>query len=237
MTNTASAPAPFTGFSRQTIEFLDGLRNNNHREWFTAHKADYERYIKQPSELFLQDMSTRLCDVFGVPFSGKIFRIHRDVRFSKDKTPYQSHIHMSFFPAADEKHDCGDKPALHFGLEPDQVVIGTGCFEFSKEVLERYRRDIASTERGLALMSILAPLLNQDGFRLEKPALQKVPRGFEPDHPRENLLRQKGLLVWHDSDPQDLSFSRVDVDVWMARYLKLKPIYDWLLALTTQNPD
>ncbi|NUN15716.1 MAG: DUF2461 domain-containing protein [Myxococcales bacterium] len=222
----------FSGFPKQTLSFLDGLQENNNRDWFTAHKADYDQYVKLPAELFLNDMSERFHTVFGIPFSGKIFRIHRDVRFSKDKTPYNCHVHMSFFPAASEKHDCGDKPAFHFGLEPTQVVLGTGCFEFSKEVLDQYRQDVVSETRGKELQTTIDHLVDQGGYRLGEPALQRVPRGMDPTHPREGLLRQKGLLVWHNSSPDDLTFTAKDAERWMERYLHLKPIYDWLNHLT-----
>lgn len=77
-----------TLFSKDSSDFLQGLSKHSNREWFTDHKNDYERYIKAPSEHFAAEMEQRLQTLTGHEYNSKLFRIYRDVRFSKDKTPY-----------------------------------------------------------------------------------------------------------------------------------------------------
>ena len=87
--------APFLGFP-DTQAFLRDLRANNDRDWFNAHKATYERVYKAPAEAFVAELRPRLEALAGVTLGGKVFRIHRDVRFSKDKSPYNTHLHIGF---------------------------------------------------------------------------------------------------------------------------------------------
>src|SRR4051794_41802538 len=86
----------FPGFPPAAQAFLAGLREHNDRDWFNAHKATYESAVKGPAEALLAYLEPELAALTGGPVSGKIFRIHRDVRFSKDKRPYNAHLHIAF---------------------------------------------------------------------------------------------------------------------------------------------
>ncbi len=112
-----------TLLSRDTTRFLTQLRANNDRQWFEAHKADYEVHVKLPGEAFARALANELEAAMGAPHEYRIFRVHRDVRFSKDKTPYNAHLHISFSP------DGGCKeggPAWMFGLDPDGLTLARG---------------------------------------------------------------------------------------------------------------
>lgn len=219
----------FAGFPKEAATFLAELARSNHRDWFQEHKAEYQVAVEGPAKDLLAAITPELSDLVGVPVSGKIFRIHRDVRFSKDKTPYNIHVRLLFHPLESKQGDCGAKPAFFFSLEPDRVITGAGSIEFPKATLEAYRVAVDDEKRGGALAKLLAKYRAQDGYRLDDNALKRVPAGYAPDHARAALLRHKGLAVWHDDTAP--SGDATSLKALVRQYKKLKPVYDWLDAL------
>lgn len=182
----------FTGFTGDTLGFLAGLRANNTREWFAANKAAYERSMKKPAQAFAQLMAAELERLTGEPHTAKIFRVNRDLRFSKDKTPYNAHLHLSWTPA----RAAPDAPAFMFGLAPDYCTLGCGVFAFSEPGLAAWRADLAGA-RGDETRHMIDLLVAQ-GCRLQDPALKRVPAGFSADHPNARLALHKGVVAWRD---------------------------------------
>lgn len=88
------APDPSPYFTTETLEFLEQLKHNNNRDWFQQNKSVYDTSVKNPAKAFAIAMEGELERLCGEPHKAKIFRINRDIRFSKDKTPYNSHIHI-----------------------------------------------------------------------------------------------------------------------------------------------
>jgi uncharacterized protein (TIGR02453 family) len=138
------------------------------------------------------------------------------MRFSKDKTPYNTHLHISFLPN-------GIKPAWMFGLAPDYLTLGVGNFRFEKSELEAYRARVAGRS-GIKLTKNLKALI-------AKPELKRVPREFPQDHPRAELLRQKSLLVWMDIKNPKAATKPSIIDACSKNYRTLKPVFDWLADL------
>ena len=187
--------ASFSGFSKDAIAFLGDLRANNERAWFNANKKTYEREVKRPAGSFAAAMSGALEILTKRHHRHKIFRIHRDVRFSKDKTPYNTHLHIAFMPEQD-----GSPPAWFFGLDPEKLTLGTGIFGFEKAGLDAFRQRLLGAD-GDRLAGIVKSL-KSEGIRLGEPHLKRVPSGFPKDHPRADLLRYKGFSAWIDhADP------------------------------------
>ena len=215
---SASAPV----FSPETLEFLENLKANNTRDWFQANKPVYERAVKQPAEAFSAEMAGQLEDLTGIAHKPKVFRIYRDVRFSKDKTPYNAHIRISFLPLTDEEA----LPAWFFGFEPGHCALGTGVFAFEKQALEWFRDRVAG-EDGVALEKILGALKKKD-IRLSEPDLKRVPSGWPQDHPRAGLLRHKGLAAWIDHDDKSVVGPNL-VKSCKADFKRLKPLFDWMM--------
>ncbi len=208
-----------TMLSAETCTFLRDLKANNTREWFQANKPAYEAALKAPSAAFADAMAAALEAACGEPCTPKVFRIHRDVRFSKDKTPYNAHLHISFAPE-------GKPPAWMFGLEPDRLVLGVGTFQFDKAELDAYRARIDGPD-GAALAETLAKL-QADGVRLSDPDLKRVPAPYPADHPRGDLLRHKGLAAWIDDLDQSQAFADQGPARCTAALVRLKPVFDWL---------
>lgn len=214
-----------TMISEETTRFLAELKDNNSREWFEAHKARYEDVFKHSAARFCEEMAERLMDETGLRYRAKVFRIHRDVRFSKDKTPYNAHLHMSFTP-----QDGGaDAPAWMIGLDSEKLVMGAGIFMFSKDRLEAWRAMVDSAE-GEQLAALLARL-EEDGARIEEPELKRVPAPYATDHPHAGLLRRKGLVVWTDAAKQaDIYGAAGPGQCWM-RLQPFMPVFERLRDL------
>ncbi|HUS53187.1 MAG TPA: DUF2461 domain-containing protein, partial [Thermohalobaculum sp.] len=161
-TPTNPSPGPW-GFPVETVAFLRDLKANNDREWFARHKSVHESAVQGPAKAFCAQVTDALHGLTGMAHGWKIFRIHRDVRFSKDKTPYNAHLHVSFIPAQSR----GLAPVWHFGLDPDEMALGVGAFGFDKPGLERYRARVVGSD-GDDLRALLGGLV-RGGMRLSEP--------------------------------------------------------------------
>lgn len=173
--------------------FLNDLSQTNTRAWFTTHKARYDGTLKRPAILLLDHLSAQLARKTALPIRTKLFRPHRDVRFSKDKTPYTTHLHMLWQVGS---------AGLFFGIAPEYVRLGGGVMAMDKDQLTRWRDAMADDRRGAGFWQLCAPLADQ-GFSVDHPELKRVPAPFPKDHPRENLLRRKSMTFWRDMPAQE----------------------------------
>ncbi|MEL6103816.1 MAG: DUF2461 domain-containing protein [Pseudomonadota bacterium] len=188
--------ASFDSFSPEALSFLSDLKTNNTKDWFATNKATYDIHLKEPGKQFADAMSLALRDISACEHDSKVFRIHRDVRFSKDKTPYNAHFHVAFMP----KEQAGQQPMWFFGLSPKKLSLGCGVFQYDKEALVAFRSAMAGP-RGAELIQLTTDF-RAAGFRVGEPELKRVPSGFNKDHPHGEALRRKGFAVWIDvADP------------------------------------
>jgi len=191
----------FQGFPKESVDFLTALRANNKKEWFEAHRADYDAYFVRPA----LDMIETLAPVAAaldpphqaVPKVNKsLRRIHRDTRFSKDKTPYNTSIHVVFWTGDHPNKSAG----THFVLAHDHFGYGAGHWAFEGDGLDSYRAAVQDHvlrgELEAALESAAAI-----GCEPAEPALKKVPRGFDADHPAADFLRRKGIVAMTRDHP------------------------------------
>ncbi|KAE9627588.1 TIGR02453 family protein [Parasedimentitalea maritima] len=181
---------PFALLIPEAKTFLTELAANNTRDWFTAHKPQYEAQLKNPALLLQEQLLADLAKTTDVSVTSKLFRPHRDVRFSKDKTPYHTHLHMFWML------DGPVKTAFFLGISPSYCRIGGGVMGFEKDQLTHWRAAVDGKAGGT--ISALMDKLSQDKFNAEDPELKRVPAPFAKDHPQASLLRRKSLSVWRD---------------------------------------
>lgn len=205
----------FSGFHADGPQFLDELSNNNTKDWFHANKSRFKESLETPAKDFVAQM----IDALGEGWKGKIFRIYRDLRFSKDKTPYNTHLRIGFF----KDREAG----LFFSLEPDELILGAGVFDFGKEGLVRFRDAVASDKDGKRLENLLNTHL-ESGYRLDEAELKKVPRGYDKEHERSVLLRRKSLALWRDSKMPKWIFGKSAVDRCLGVFEELDDLRSWL---------
>lgn len=213
----------FGGFPEAGIAFLRDLAANNDRAWFAKHRDLYKRALEGPGKNFCAAMEAALTRRFNRPFKGKIFRLHRDLRFSHDKTPYNTHLRMAFFPQTDASPGFG----FYFSLEVERVILGGGVMGFPKAALEAYRQSVAEDESGAQLERLLAALVAA-GFRLDAPELKRLPSGIAKDHPREALLRRKSLTLWRDLSGHRFITDSKTIEFCADVFAELQPLNELL---------
>lgn len=208
------------GFPPATLAFLKDLEAHNDREWFNANKERYEHVLKRPAQEFCERMGPKLDALCGRSHSSKVFRVHRDLRFSKDKTPFNVNVRVAF--------TAGDTaPTWFFSLEPNALTIGVGVFTFDKAQLERYR-DCVATNDGVLLERLAKAIRAQHG-RFNEPELKRVPKPYSPTDTRSEWLRRKGLTAWKDYADPSLATDTDWENTCADGYASLRPIYDWLV--------
>jgi len=180
----------FDGFSREGLQFLADLAANNDRAWFQPRKAEYERLLKEP----LVELIVALAERFaarGIPLTAdparSPFRIYRDVRFSKDKSPYKTNVAASFPWAA------GRGPGGYFSMGPGEVYTGGGLWHPEPTHLAAWRAAVADRPADVHAA------LEDPGFvrafgKIEGDSLKRTPTGFPADHPDAELLRLKDII-------------------------------------------
>lgn len=172
--------------------FLANLAQNNSREWFQANKEQYDAQLKRPALLLLDQIAADLGKMTGQQVSTKLFRPNRDVRFSKDKTPYHEHLHMLWTTQGVDRQPLG----WFFGISPKYISIGAGQMAFEKKAITLWRTTIDGPHG--RDFETLIQTLKANGFRIDPPELKRVPSPYAKDHPREALLRRKSLAVWQE---------------------------------------
>lgn len=217
----------YNGFSNETLSFLGKLRRNNNREWFEKNRATYESQLVAPAKLFVIAMAQPLLnispDINAEPrINAAIRRINRDIRFSADKRPYKDHLDFSF------RYSGGDKEGPGFFLRVMQksVVIGAGAYMFDKEALVRYRDAVADTP-GKALAQALARV-RKAGYEIGGSQLKRVPRGYDAEHARADLLRYSGLYAYSEVDVPDEFYDRRFAAYCARHFTRLAPLASWL---------
>jgi len=196
-------PIAFHGFPKDLFKFLQELAKNNNREWFHDHKARYRESIVEPMCAFIEAMGVRF-DAMGIrfvadprPHGGSMFRIYRDTRFSKDKRPYKQHVACHF------RHEAGKDahaPGFYVHLEPGAVFFGGGIWMPPNPVLEKIRNTIVENPGAWKRIITNATFKKRFGG-IEGDSLQRVPRGFDKDHPFVEDLKRKSFFVTQDVEP------------------------------------
>lgn len=180
-----------------TRAFLCELEGNNARDWFLANKPRYESQLKKPAEALLDLLSADLQKLTGHPVKPKLFRLNRDVRFSKDKTPYHLHLHLLWTTDGGGRQPIG----WFLGISQSYISVGAGLMGFDKETLTAWRDAVAGTN-GPEFEEEMAALMSK-GFRIGEPELKRVPAPFAKDHPQAEQLKRKSLTAWMDFEEND----------------------------------
>ena len=224
----------FPGFPEDTVTFLSSLKRNNRKVWFDAHRADYDKYLMEPAKAFTEAMGERLTaiapGIIAEPrVNGSIFRIYRDTRFSKDKTPYKTHLGIFCWEGQGPKMEC---PGFYFHLEPPNLMLGGGIHIFSKQLLEEFRRSVVHPKHGMKLAGAVAKVAKS--LNIGRQHYKRVPRGYDPDHPFAQFLLFNGLTAWTETKIPDVLSTPEIVDYSYDAFKKMLPIHSWLLEMAAR---
>jgi uncharacterized protein (TIGR02453 family) len=234
-------PEPFRGFDRALFRFLRALRRNNRRPWFEAHRDEYEQLARRPMRAFVEECDTRLAliapELVGDP-RRSMFRIHRDIRFSRDKSPYKTHIACWFYHADAGRgvgRDAHGGAGFYVHIEPRRSMIGGGIWMPPRAELAAIRTALA--ERHGAFRRIVhAPAFRRRFGSLDDEAmLRRVPRGFAADHPAGEWLRYQSFTAGRmlsDREVLDPALAaRLERDL-----VVLRPLVRWLNTAIGYHP-
>ncbi|HUG47662.1 MAG TPA: DUF2461 domain-containing protein [Candidatus Limnocylindria bacterium] len=234
-----SAATPFRGFTREAIQFLADLAANNERAWFQPRKADYERLLKQPMEALCVALADRF-EARGIPLQAdprkSPFRIHRDTRFSRDKSPYKTHLAATFpwveadpelgLQADDGAHGNGG----YFNFQPGEMYVGGGMWMPARPRLEAFRRAVLDQPE-LVRSALEEPaFVGWFGGARSHEQLKRVPPGYPADHPLADLLRWKDVVFGRRLSDREVCSARLP-DTLADGYAAALPVFRFLAGL------
>jgi uncharacterized protein (TIGR02453 family) len=199
----------FQGWPVEAVEFYEGLEADNSKTYWQSNKAVYEQSVKRPMEVLLAELAGE----FG---EGRIFRPYRVVRFSADKSPYKTNLAATFAAGG------------YVSLSADGLGAGTGMYVMAPDQLDRYRRAVAEDGTGAELVSLVKAAAKRGIDVTAHDSLKTAPKGYPRDHPRLDLLRQKGLITWKEW-PVGAWLGTAQAKKRLVDFFHAsRPIMDWL---------
>ena len=203
-----SIPERFNGFPKGAFEFFEQLALHNNREWFRSHQEVYERDCREPMKLLVAELEPD-------PARSKILRINRDMRFSRDKSPYRTHI------AAGIRGN-------YIMLSAAGLYVGAGIYKPEPAALQRLRDVMDYDASGKPLQGIVATL-RRKGYDVDShERLASAPRGYSPDHPRIELLRMKDIFAGKMFEPKPWLSTRRALQRIKRVIEDVRPLAEWI---------
>jgi len=206
----------FEGWPKPALQFFHGLRRDNSKAYFEAHRSVYEEQVRQPMEALFSELEQDL----GPGNEVKILRLNRDLRFTPDKRPYKEHLgaYLSNTRAG----------GLYLQISDDGLYMAIGTHEMAADQLTRFRDAVAGRE-GEKLARIVASL-QKGGYEVTEQSFKRVPAGYPVDHPRGELLRCKGLMASRNWKPGPW-LQTVEAEQRVRDAIRAnKPLTSWLDA-------
>ena len=221
-------------FTPASLAFLRGLARHNNKPWFEAHRESYENDVRAPMRALIEELDVRLArlapEITGDP-KRSMFRINRDIRFSKDKSPYKTHA-ACWFRHLDASHKVGGEAdegsaGLYFHLQPGKSFVGAGIWMPPRPTLNKIRDAIAEDHRGVARVVENPRSRRRFGGLDDGAMLKRMPRGFADDHPAAKWLRYQSFTIGRElSDMQVLGPGLVRL--LEADFTLMMPLVRWL---------
>ena len=236
-------PAATTFFTPASLRFLRGLARHNRRDWFEAHRGDYEASILFPMRDFVEEMDVRLArlapEMVGDP-KRSIFRIYRDVRFSKDKSPYKTHAACWFYHR-DASHRVGQEShgggaGFYFHVQPGGCLDAGGIWMPPREALGKLRDAMAAKPAAFTRLLSTPAVVRRFGELDTEAVLQRVPRGYAPDHPAAAWLRYQSFTMGRLLSDAQVTSSRLPALV-AEDFALLLPLVRWLNTALGLKPS
>jgi len=224
----------FTGFPPRAMTFLRGLKKNNRKEWFEAHRDDYDDALRAPMRLLIEEVDVRLAEfipeIVGSP-KKSMFRIHRDVRFSKDKSPYKTNAACWFFHR-DSGGGVGGEAAhggagFYFHLAPGEIFCGGGIWMPPRPALAKIREFLAHDYKGFEDIVLSKAFKKRFGVLDTEGMLTRMPRGFDVDHPAATWLRYQSFTAGCALTLEQVQSAKLP-DVLAMHYAAMTPFIRWL---------
>jgi uncharacterized protein (TIGR02453 family) len=205
----------FEGFPEQALDFYEGLEADNTKVYWSQHKATYDECVREP----LLALCTDLAPEFG---AATVFRPYRDLRFSRDRSPYKT-AQGALLSGPD-----GDD-SFYLQVSAAGLLVAAGYHEMASDQVQRYRAAVADDVTGEQLRDLVDDL-EAAGHRVEGDVMATRPRGVAPDHPRVELLRYRTLVAVHQYPPEAWLHTPQAADVVVATWRDMRPLDRWLVG-------
>lgn len=212
-------------FTKDFISFFRDLKNNNNREWFMENKSRYEKSVKVPFENFVQDMIYRIHEVdenLMLTTKEAIFRIYRDIRFSKDKTPYKTHVSAVIGNGGRKNFD---NPGVYIEIGADHLRFYSGLYQLDKNQIEKIRRFISTN------LDEFDELLKEKGFKRHFKTIRgetnkRIPKEFLPAFEQQPLIANKQFYYFTELPAEKIISKKLPQTI-MKYYHSAIPMNDF----------
>lgn len=213
-----------TTISKETLKFLKDLKENNNRDWMQDNKKSYLA-AKENTQEFVTALIDRIADfepsVMMLEPKDVMFRLHRDVRFSKDKTPYKTHFSAAIAKGGKKSDSAG----FYVQISPEKVWIAGGVFRPEKERLLHLREEISENKD--EFLSIIDEENFKSTFTIWGDQLKRIPKGFDKEDPMEFWLRYKDFVVQHEA-PKNVIGNKNMLDYIVEVFKNMKAFNDYM---------
>lgn len=231
---TPARPGPgFAGFRPAALRFFRQLRRNNSRTWFETNRASYELEVKAPLQGLVDEVDVALAriapEIVGDPRRSP-FRIHRDIRFSKDKSPYKTQAACWFYHSDGGRGVGGEvqgSAGFYFQLAPGECFLGAGIWMPPKPSLDRIRSTLIDDLEGFQAIVGESAFRRRFGDLDDEALLKRLPRGFAEDHPASRWLRHQSFTAGRLLTEREVLSPRL-VGTLTRNYAALTPFVRWL---------
>ncbi len=229
-------------FTPATLRFLRGLARHNERPWFEAHRPEYEAFVRAPMRELIEEMDVRLArlapEIIGDP-QRSMFRVHRDIRFSADKSPYKTHAACWFYHRDGSRgvgrEATGGGAGFYFQIAPGDSFLGGGMWMPQKLALDRIRDAIAEDPEGFARIATDRRLVRRFGGLDDEAMLKRVPRGYPPDHPAASWLRHQSFITGRALTDAQATSPKLPA-LLAADFALIVPLVRWINAALGLKP-
>jgi len=220
----------FAGFPEATFTFLSGIALHNEKPWFEENRSLYEAGYVAPARAFVAALGPRLRAVsptvqFEPKVNGSLQRINRDIRFSKDKRPYKTHLNAWFWHGSRKGWEA---PGFWFQLTGDHVWLGVGLHNMQGDVLEAYRQSVIHPRSAKALLAAVEEVQAAGSYEIGEKTRKLMPRGYAADGPAAQYLLYESLHAFAEL-PAEAARDKDFAEVCAAHYAAMWPIGKWLL--------
>lgn len=227
----------FIHYPKATIGFLKSIQKNNNREWFDEHKDEYVKFILEPSRAFVEEMGEHLQalvpTINAIPkINQSLFRIYRDTRFSKDKTPIKTKVGVIFWQGT---HIRMQSSCFYLHFSPKELLIASGIRTFDPDLLAAYR-DYIKVDKNREELHEILEVLREKGYLISEPEYKRLPRGFDKEMKLEYLARMKAVAVFHTLTPSTITKKQF-IDELFKHYEQFLPLQQWLYTMTLTKKE
>jgi uncharacterized protein (TIGR02453 family) len=223
----------FNGFKQEALAFLEEIKQNNTKEWFENNRHRWEEHILLPNKAYVEEMGEHLIALAPMiraepKASGSLFRIYRDTRFSKDKTPIKIKIGVIFWQGSGHRMSSA---CFYMQYKTDEIFLGTGLRVFKTPLLKKYREYIKVEKNAKALHDILQRL-KQKNIKMNDPHYKRVPVGFDKESPYAYLSLYAGLFAYKTFKPNKTFHSAKIISYNFKFYDETLDLFNWIYDFT-----